>query len=95
MVTAHDPNDLDSPRTARHLPRFRAAAPPDTDDWAAWRAILADRTGGAGEQINVVPAAGFGTVCSALIAMPGAGGTALAVRRRGARRDAVRAGVLR
>ncbi|WP_200306562.1 NRDE family protein, partial [Paracraurococcus ruber] len=24
MVTAHDPNDLASPRTARHLPRFRA-----------------------------------------------------------------------
>ena len=26
MVTAHDPNDLASPRTARHLPRFRGRA---------------------------------------------------------------------
>lgn len=25
MVTAHPPNDLTSPRTARHLPRFQAA----------------------------------------------------------------------
>ena len=25
MVTAHDPNDMDSPRVARHLPRFTAA----------------------------------------------------------------------
>ena len=31
MVTALDPNDLSSPRTARHLPRFRAAPPPDPD----------------------------------------------------------------
>ena len=23
MITAHDPNDLDSPRTARHLARFQ------------------------------------------------------------------------
>jgi len=29
MVTAHDPNDLESPRIARHLPRFRAARPPE------------------------------------------------------------------
>jgi hypothetical protein len=28
MVTALDPNDLSSPRTARHLPRFQAAARP-------------------------------------------------------------------
>lgn len=70
MVTAHDPNDSDSPRTARHLPRFRQATPPDRDDWAAWRAILSDRSGGPGEEINVPPRAGFGTVCSSLIALP-------------------------
>ena len=69
MVTAHEPNDLDSPRTARHLPRFRSAPPPDTDGWKAWRAILSDRTGAAGAQINVPPRGGFGTVCSSLIAL--------------------------
>ena len=70
MVTAHDPNDLDSPRVARHLPRFRAAPPPDTDEWRAWRTLLADRTGGPGEQLNVTPRAGFGTGSSSLIGLP-------------------------
>jgi hypothetical protein len=69
MVTSRDPNDLLSPRVQRHLPRLRAAAPPDTDDWAAWRAIMSDRTGPPGEQMNVVPRGGFGTVCSSLVAM--------------------------
>jgi len=73
MITAHDPNDGDSPRVARHLARFRAAAPPEPDNWAAWRAILADRSGPAGEQMNVTPRGGFGTVCSSLLAMPAAG----------------------
>ncbi len=70
MVTAHDPDDQDSPRVARHLRRFRAATPPEADDWHAWRAILADRSGSAAEQINVAPRGGFGTVCSSLAALP-------------------------
>lgn len=57
MVTAHDPNDLDSPRTARHLARFEAAEP----TWDAWHAILSDRHGQSAEQLNVVPRGGFGT----------------------------------
>lgn len=69
MITAHDPNDPASPRVARHLPRLRAAAPPEADGWESWRAILADRSGEATERINVAPRAGFGTVCSALIAL--------------------------
>jgi hypothetical protein len=73
MITAHDPDDLGSPRVARHLPRFRAATSPDADDWHAWRAILADTSGEPGEQIDVVPRAGFGTVCSALLAIPRTG----------------------
>ncbi|MEO8713604.1 MAG: hypothetical protein ABI369_01180, partial [Acetobacteraceae bacterium] len=73
MVTAHDPNDRDSPRTARHLPRFQAAPAPDTDGWKAWRAILADRSGDPGEQLNVTPRAGFGTGSSSLIALPSDG----------------------
>lgn len=73
MVTAHDPNDPDSPRVARHLPRFIAANAPTPDDWRDWTEILSDRAGEAGEQINVVPRGGFGTVCSSLVALPAAG----------------------
>ena len=73
MVTAHDPNDPESPRVARHLTRFERADPPSPDDWRAWTDILSDRLGDAGEQINVIPRAGFGTVCSSLLALPAAG----------------------
>ena len=71
IVTALDPDDPASPRASRHLPRFRAAAVPDpgTDDWAAWRDLLADRGGGPGEAINVPWHGGFGTVCSSLFAL--------------------------
>jgi hypothetical protein len=73
MVTAHDPDDPDSPRVARHLARFQAAQPPKPGNWRDWQDILADRSGPAGEQINVDPRAGFGTVCSSLLALPTAG----------------------
>lgn len=73
MVTAHDPDDAGSPRVARHLPRFRAAAVPEADCWHAWRGILADRSGPAAEQINVTPRGGFATVCSSLVALPAEG----------------------
>ncbi len=66
MVTAYDPNDLESPRTAFHLPRFQAAEP----TWDAWRAILSDRSGDAAEQLNVVPRGGFGTVSSSFVSLP-------------------------
>ena len=70
MVTAHDPNDLDSPRTALHLAQFEAAEP----SWAAWQPILSDQSGEAAEQINVVPRAGFGTVSSSFVTLPAIGG---------------------
>jgi len=77
MVTAHDPNDLASPRTARHLPRFRAAAVPDPGrgDWAAWEALLADDGYAASlaETLRVPPTNGFGTVSASLLALPAAG----------------------
>lgn len=71
MVTAHEPNDLHSPRIRRHLPRFRAAPPPDPEagDWSAWEHLLADAgfgEGGIGEALNVPSVGGFGTVCSSL-----------------------------
>lgn len=65
MVTAYDPNDQDSPRTARHLPRFQAAEP----TWGAWHAILSDRRGDPADQINVVPRGGFGTVSSSFVTL--------------------------
>ena len=74
MVTAHDPNDISSPRVTRHLPRFAAAAPPEPPDrWNGWTALLADRTGPAGSELNVPPRGGFGTVCASLLALPSAG----------------------
>lgn len=73
MVTAYDPNDLDSPRTARHLQRFQAAEPSGPDDWQAWRDILADRRGDPAEQVNVTPKGGFGTVCASFVSLPAAG----------------------
>lgn len=71
MVTAHDPNDLASPRVARHLPRFRVAAPPspESDDWSGWEALLADATGAPTEALRVPATDGFGTVCSSLLAL--------------------------
>lgn len=75
MVTAHDPNDLSSPRTRRHLPRFRAAAAPEPgrDDWSAWTALLADDEqdpeAGIASTLNVPPVGGFGTVCSSLLGL--------------------------
>ena len=69
MVTAYDPNDLESPRTARHLPRFQAAEP--TPD--AWRALLADSAGEPAQQLNVVVRGGFGTVSSSAMVLPAGG----------------------
>jgi hypothetical protein len=90
MVTAQDANDPGSPRIRRHLPRFRAAPPPDpaVDDWAAWEALLADGShgpAGLAEALRVPPVQGFGTVCATLLALgpvarwrfcPGPAGTA-------------------
>ncbi len=69
MVTAHDPNDLTSPRTAKHLARFQAAEP----SFESWRPLIADRHGAPAEQINVTARGGFGTVCSSFLTLPAAG----------------------
>jgi hypothetical protein len=73
IVTAHDPNDPESPRIARHLPRFRAAEGPEPGDWKTWPALLADRLGDGQNQLNIDPRGGFGTVCSSLVALPAEG----------------------
>jgi hypothetical protein len=76
MITSHDPNDLGSPRTARHLPRFLSAAPPDpgAGDWSSWLAILGDRSGDIHTQMNVPdhatgPRPGYATVSTSLLAL--------------------------
>lgn len=71
MVTAHDPNDPDSPRIARYKPQFEALPRPDpgANDWTAWAALLADRSPPAETALNVGPRDGFGTVCSSLIGL--------------------------
>ncbi|MFN6954534.1 MAG: NRDE family protein [Acetobacteraceae bacterium] len=73
IVTAHDPNDLSSPRIARALPRFAAHPPPDPEagDWSAWETLLADTAPGEDRAaaLNVPPLDGFGTVCSSLLAL--------------------------
>lgn len=75
MVTAHDPNDLASPRTVRHLPRFQATAAPEADDWAAWAALLADDSMAVSvaDTLRVPPTDGFGTVSSSLLSLDATG----------------------
>ena len=78
MITAHDLNDLASPRIRRNLPRFRSAPPPDParDDWGAWIALLADREGDDGDPhgaMTVVTDGAYGTLSSCLIALPAQG----------------------
>lgn len=75
MVTARDPDDPESPRILRYLERFREAEVPQPEigEWGAWIAILADRSGPAGSEINVPERAGFATVCASLAAIPRTG----------------------
>jgi uncharacterized protein with NRDE domain len=73
MVTGHEPDDPKSPVIARHLPKFRAAAAPEPGSWESWQKLLGDREGEWVEQIDVTPRAGFGTVCSSLLAIPAQG----------------------
>ena len=68
-----------SRRIAHFLPRFRAAPPPDParGDWQAWQALLASRDfapgGGPHDAMTIIGENGFGTLSSALIALPAPG----------------------
>jgi hypothetical protein len=78
MIEAGDLDDRGSRRIAAFQPRFAAPPPPDPEggDWAAWEALLDaaptdpddPRSG-----MNFETAGGFGTVSSALIALPAPG----------------------
>jgi hypothetical protein len=79
MLTAYELNDkAGSPRIAAFLGRFRDAPAPDPEsgDWHAWIGLLGARSGnpGSGETeeaaLCIDRPTGFGTVSSALIAIP-------------------------
>lgn len=77
MLTAQDLNDAEtSPRIAYHLPRFRAAVPPDPGrgGWSAWERALASREKSAGAPRDAAMSYelenGFGTVAATLVALP-------------------------
>ena len=75
MVTSHDLNDTDSSERIRfHLPRFRAAPPPEPemDKWRAWERLLAstkaeDASSYEGA-LNIETEHGFGTISSSILA---------------------------
>jgi hypothetical protein len=77
MIAAGDIDDDDeTPRLGHYRPLFATAAAPNpaTGDWAAWeRLLLDDRDGADGDAergMRFLNARGFGTVSSALIALP-------------------------
>ncbi|SOD90022.1 NRDE family protein [Caenispirillum bisanense] len=79
MLTAFDLNDDLDPRIARWLPRFRAAAAPDPEAgaWGDWPGLLAGTETAEGERATAamcfMTERGFGTVSSALLALPAIG----------------------
>ncbi len=76
MLGAGELDERSDPRIAAYLPRFAEAPVPDPErgDWTAWRDLLGspDQPAGAGPQIamTVEQPDGFGTLSSALIAIP-------------------------
>ena len=78
LLTAHDLNDRSSPRIRYYKPKFEAANPPDIDvgNWEDWENLLACTDYGenadARDSMRIVTEVGFGTLSSALIAIPSA-----------------------
>ena len=76
LIAGGDIDDLRTPRLALARPRFEAAPAPDPerDDWAAWQDLLSNDTVPPGTSpeaaLRFRTARGYGTVSSALIALP-------------------------
>ena len=75
MIAAGDLDD-ETPRLKHYRPLFAAAPPPDPDrgDWSAWERLLLDQGPGADDDLapamRFLTERGFGTVSSAIIALP-------------------------
>ncbi len=78
ILTAMDRNDCTDPRIRAFLPRFQAAKRPDPEagieSWRPWTTLLASRTHdvdkGPSSAMCFLTETGFGTVSSALVALP-------------------------
>ena len=74
LIAAGELNELDARRLALAQPRFAAAPPPDPDQAAwSWQELLSDPSAPPGEPANAplrFRTDGYGTVSSALIALP-------------------------
>ena len=76
VIAAGDLNDQEIPRIVRYRPLFVAAPPPDPErgDWSSWERLMLDESDGPGNgeprAMRFVTSRGFGTVSSALIALP-------------------------
>jgi uncharacterized protein with NRDE domain len=76
LIAAGEIDEVNTPRLALARPRFQAApAPePDRDDWAAWQDLLSDDSAPQGAPAEAAlrfrTGRGYGTVSSALIALP-------------------------
>jgi hypothetical protein len=78
LIAAGDVDDFTTRRLALAMPAFRAwpAPEPDRDDWAGWEALLGSTRAPSGEPATAAMrfrAGGYGTVSSAMIALPGGG----------------------
>ena len=75
MIEAGELDEPGSARIARFLPQFRfvPAPDPDTGDWSAWEALLADRSSRSDDPRDamcIVTGGDYGTVSSTLVALP-------------------------
>ena len=78
MIASSDLDDPHHPRLRAYLPRFRGAEPPDPEraNWQSWERLLASEERAGNEPNGAMSFAmqeGFGTVSSALIALPAIG----------------------
>jgi hypothetical protein len=76
LIDSGELNRPNNRRVSLATPRFRDATPPDpdTDDWTAWQALLSNAESPPGEPpenaLRFRTPHGYGTVSSALIALP-------------------------
>jgi hypothetical protein len=78
MIAAGDIDDLATRRLELALPAFREwpAPDPDRDDWEAWQTLLGSTRAPPGEPVTAAMrfhTDGYGTVSSALVAIPARG----------------------